>query len=119
VNDLEMQAGRISRTVNFHRLCTYCGTEVPPDRLARGSDTCSVECKRKDRISQRRFQKRLALERVISSPRTRRLVTAREAQEQAERSAPEAVCSGSRPFSDARELRSEDSNNGKPVANGE
>jgi hypothetical protein len=100
LNDLQLQAGTISRTRNFRRWCTYCGQEVPPGRLVRGSDTCSVQCKRKDRLAQRRFQKQLALERVICSPRARRLVTAREAQEQAERSAPEGVCSDSRPFSE-------------------
>lgn len=75
---------------NFERLCTRCGRQVPLDRLVRGADTCSVECKRQDRIAQRRFQKQRALERLISSRRGRRLAIEREAQEKAKRSALDA-----------------------------
>ena len=71
----------------FRRFCVRCGREVPLDRLVRGSDTCSVDCKRRDRTAQRRFQKQMALERLISSPKGRRLAAAREAQEIAKRSA--------------------------------
>lgn len=68
----------------FRRWCTHCKQQVPTERLIRGSDTCSAECKRKDRIAQRRFQKKLALERVLRDPRTRRLAAGFEIEQKAE-----------------------------------
>lgn len=68
---------------DFRRWCTHCKQEVPLSRLVRGADTCSVECKRKDRIGQRCFQKNLALQRFLREPKTRRLAAALEIEQRA------------------------------------
>ena len=86
-----MSTGTVIEPAGFRRWCTHCKQEVPRDRLVRGSDTCSVQCKRNDRIAQRRFQKQLALERILQLPKTRRLAAALENQDKAQRSAPDGL----------------------------
>lgn len=60
----------------FRRTCTRwgCGKEVPYDRLKRGSDTCSNECKQADRKLQRRFQRELRLAQVARSRKLQRMI---------------------------------------------
>lgn len=58
----------------FKRYCTQCKTRVPEDRLRRGADTCSTECKDFDRRSQRRYQKALAKDKILRSPWLRKLL---------------------------------------------
>lgn len=69
----------------FQRYCVVCSCRVPLDRLKRGADTCSVECKRNDRIAQRRFQKVLAKDKLLAQG------WVKMPRKSKERSAPEAV----------------------------
>jgi hypothetical protein len=95
---MTMHSKDLTESGDFRRWCTRCKREVPYGRLARGSDTCSVECKREDRIAQRRFQKRLALERVLRHPKTRRLAAALEIEDRLKAQCASCfVCSRSEP----------------------
>lgn len=54
---LQMESG-------FYGKCFSCGELIPPDRLAKGADTCKPECQTTKRKAQRRFQKLLQLNRL-------------------------------------------------------
>lgn len=61
-------------TEEFQRYCVVCSCRVPLERLKRGADTCSVECKQKDRLGMRALQRQLNQKRLLGSPWFRKLV---------------------------------------------
>ena len=76
---------------NFYGKCFTCGELVPPDRLAKGADTCKPEHQNEKRRAQRRFQHLLAVERLLSRRKVRRIAIDLEAQETAARTAHKAT----------------------------
>jgi predicted nucleic acid-binding Zn ribbon protein len=77
---LQMESG-------FYGHCFTCGELVPPDRLAKGGDTCKPECQSIKRKAQRKFQRLIAVDRLLRRRKFRHMAAVRESLETAERTA--------------------------------
>jgi len=86
---------KLQQESGFYLRCVICGELIHPERLVRGADTCSNEHQKERRAGYNRFKKNLALQRVLNSPKARRLAIERERAITEGSSAPEvsnAVC---------------------------
>lgn len=70
---------RIQQQTGFYGKCFICGELIHPERLVRGANTCSPEHQSEKRKSQKKFLKELALQRVLSQPKARRLAIEKQA----------------------------------------